>query len=167
MNCSYCPTEYGDQYISPLTIRATIRKIVQRTTRHSPRVLINTTTMKLPCIAFKLPALSPYRTRTGRLYRADTAAFGTVEITTRRDLSRMKTLYLVHPWLYALLEQEDIYSSAFVEDDATPRKSTMIPCHSLNPNCRYTILPSVLFQWTTRCGHDGMSASPHILLTPV
>ncbi|KAF8439762.1 hypothetical protein L210DRAFT_3645759 [Boletus edulis BED1] len=76
--------------------------------------------MKLPCIAFKLPALSPYRTRTGRLYRTDTAAFGTVEITTREDLSRMKSLYLIHPWLDALLEHEDIHSGAFVADDAPP-----------------------------------------------
>ncbi|KAI9461348.1 hypothetical protein HD554DRAFT_1518592 [Boletus coccyginus] len=37
----------GDQYISPSSIRATIRKIVQRTIRHSPRVLINTTTGRL------------------------------------------------------------------------------------------------------------------------
>ncbi|KAF8127258.1 hypothetical protein EV363DRAFT_1346345 [Boletus edulis] len=35
---------HGDQYISPSSTRATIRKIIHRTQRHSPRVLINTTT---------------------------------------------------------------------------------------------------------------------------
>ena len=67
--------------------------------------------MKLPCIAFKLPSFS----RSGRVYRADTLAFGTLEIKTRHDLSRMKSLYLVHPWLETLLEREDTQSGAFVE----------------------------------------------------
>ncbi|KAF8439838.1 hypothetical protein L210DRAFT_3504264 [Boletus edulis BED1] len=81
--------------------------------------------MKLPCIAFQLPALtpSPYRTRSGRIYRADTLAFGMVEITTRHDLSRMKTLYLVHPWLDNLMEQEDTHGDVFVEDDTAPPPS--------------------------------------------
>ncbi|KAF8417750.1 hypothetical protein L210DRAFT_3580341, partial [Boletus edulis BED1] len=35
---------HGDQYISPSSTRATIRKIVHQTLRHSPRVLISTTT---------------------------------------------------------------------------------------------------------------------------
>ena len=73
--------------------------------------------MKLPCIAFKLPSFSSYRTGSGRVYRADTVAFGMVEIKTRYDLSRMNTLYLVHPWLDTLLDREDMHSGAFVEDD--------------------------------------------------
>ncbi|KAG6377838.1 hypothetical protein JVT61DRAFT_14619 [Boletus reticuloceps] len=79
--------------------------------------------MKLPCIAFQLSPLSPYRTRSGRLYRADTPAFGMVEIITRQDLSRMQSLYLVHPWLDALLEQEGMHSGTFVEDDVAPPTS--------------------------------------------
>ena len=47
MTCSPFSTEHGDQYISPSSTRATIRKIVQRTVRHLPRVLINTTTGRL------------------------------------------------------------------------------------------------------------------------
>ena len=73
--------------------------------------------MKLPCIAFQLPSLSLYRTRPDRVYRANTHPFGIVEITTRSDLSRMKYLYLVHPWLDALLEHEDIQGGVFMEDD--------------------------------------------------
>ena len=73
--------------------------------------------MKLPCIAFKFPPLSPYRTRSGRVYRADTLPFGMVEIKTRQDPSRLNSLYLVLPWLDSLLDREDMQSSAFVEDD--------------------------------------------------
>ena len=69
--------------------------------------------MKLPCIAFQLPSFS----RSGRVYRADTLAFGIVEIRTRHDISRMKSLYLVHPWLDSLLEREGMQSGAFVEDE--------------------------------------------------
>jgi hypothetical protein len=76
--------------------------------------------MKLPCIAFQLPSFSAYRTRSGRVYRADTLAFGMVEIKTRYDLSRMKSLYLAHPWLDTLLEREDMQSGVMVEDDAMP-----------------------------------------------
>jgi hypothetical protein len=79
--------------------------------------------MKLPCIAFQLPSFSPYRTRSGRVYRADTLAFGMVEIKTRHDLSRMNSLYLVHPWLDTLLEHEDIQSCVLVEDDVVPPPS--------------------------------------------
>ena len=74
--------------------------------------------MKLPCIAFKLPPLSPSRTRSGHVYRVDTPAFGTVEIKTRQDPPRLNSLYLVHPWLDVLLDREDsIQGGDFVEDD--------------------------------------------------
>ena len=81
--------------------------------------------LKLPCIAFQLPTFSSYRTRSGRVYRADTLAFGMVEIKTRYDLSRMNSLYLVHPWLDTLLERGDMdmQSGAFVEDDVVPPPS--------------------------------------------
>ena len=79
--------------------------------------------MKLPCIAFELPSLSSFRTRSGRVYRADTLPFGTVEIRTRHDLSRMQSLYLVYPWLDFLLERQDIHSNVFIEDDVAPPPS--------------------------------------------
>jgi hypothetical protein len=82
-----------------------------------------TSRMKLPCIAFQLPSFSLYRTRPDRIYRADTPAFGIVEIKTRFDLSRMNSLYLVHPWLDTLLEREDMQSSIFMEDDVVPPPS--------------------------------------------
>ncbi|KAF8546259.1 hypothetical protein OG21DRAFT_1502021 [Imleria badia] len=81
--------------------------------------------MKLPCIAFQLPPLSPYRTRSGRIYRADTVPFGMVEIKTRFDLSRIKSqsLYLVHPWLDTLLGREGMQSDGSVDDDVSPPPS--------------------------------------------
>ena len=79
--------------------------------------------MKLPCIAFQLPSFSAYRTRSGRVYRADTLPFGMVEIKTRFDLSRMNSLYLVHPWLDTLLEREGMQNDVFVEDDVVPPPS--------------------------------------------
>ena len=82
--------------------------------------------MKLPCIAFQLPSFSLYRKRPDRVYRANTHAFGMVEIKTRSDLSRMNSLYLVHPWLDTLLDHEDMQSGLFVEDEPSqpPSPST-------------------------------------------
>ncbi|KAF8139079.1 hypothetical protein EV363DRAFT_1580710 [Boletus edulis] len=76
--------------------------------------------MTLPCIAFQLPALSPYRSGSSRVYRAETIAFGMVEIKTRHNLSRTNTLYLVHPWLDTLLEREDMHSGTVGEDNVVP-----------------------------------------------
>ncbi|KAF8127633.1 hypothetical protein EV363DRAFT_1172205 [Boletus edulis] len=76
--------------------------------------------MKLPCIAFQLPTLTPHRTRSGHVYRVDTAVFGMVEIKTRQDLSRMNSLYVIHPWLDTLLGREETHDSEFVEDGVAP-----------------------------------------------
>ena len=75
--------------------------------------------MTLSCIAFRLPAFVARR----RGYGVDTAPFGTLEIRTRHDLSRWKFLYLVHPWLDALLDHEDAedhempFPSLYPDDD--------------------------------------------------
>ena len=73
--------------------------------------------MKLPCIAFKLPPMSLYRARSGRVFRVDTPVFGMVEIKTKLDPTRSKSLYLVHPWLDVLLDREETQVGAFVEDE--------------------------------------------------
>ena len=66
------------------------------------------TRMKVPCIAFQLPQFFRYRTHSGRvIYRAESSSFGMLEVKTKYDLSQLNTLYLVHPWLDTLLEQED------------------------------------------------------------
>lgn len=43
--------------------------------------------MKYACIAFQLPPFSVYRTRSGRLHRADTPTFEAVTIKTSQDLT--------------------------------------------------------------------------------
>lgn len=76
--------------------------------------------LKLACIAFELPALSSYQTNSGFIYRADTFAFGSVEIRTRQDLSRTNRLYLIHPWLDSILDRgEETQSGAFMDDDVS------------------------------------------------
>ncbi|KAF8552474.1 TPR-like protein [Imleria badia] len=76
--------------------------------------------MKLPCITFKLPALLPHQTDLGIVYRVETRVFGVVEIKTKQDPSRLDSLYLVHPWLDALLAREDMQNGMSVEGDAEP-----------------------------------------------
>lgn len=74
--------------------------------------------MKLPCLAFKLPPISPFRGRSNLVYRVETPTFGLVVVETKADLSRLKPLYLVHPWLDSLLDREDIQNGEFEDDDA-------------------------------------------------
>ncbi|KAF8436056.1 hypothetical protein L210DRAFT_3550116 [Boletus edulis BED1] len=103
--------------------------------------------MSLPCIAFQLPPLSASRTGSYRVYCADTIAFGTVEIRTRHNLSRMNSLYLIHPWLDTLLEHADIRGDSFIEDDAPPSPDMddeMVPEKKGNEEIdEYPLLPIV------------------------
>ena len=66
--------------------------------------------MKLPCIIFKLGPLSVSRSRAERVFRAQTVALGIVEIMTEEDLSRLDSLYLVHPWIDFLLNRQPVGS---------------------------------------------------------
>jgi hypothetical protein len=65
--------------------------------------------MKLPCLNFKLGPLSASRSKSGHVFRAQTAV-GAVEIRTREDLSRFGSLSLVHPWVDFLLDRQPIGS---------------------------------------------------------
>ena len=64
--------------------------------------------MKLPCITFKLGPLLASRNASGQVFRAQAASLGVVEITTEEDLSRFGSLYLVHPWIDFLLDQQPV-----------------------------------------------------------
>ena len=64
--------------------------------------------MRLPCLTFKLGAVTATRNATGRVFRAQTDALGIVEIRTEEDLSLFSSLYLVHPWLDFLLDQRPV-----------------------------------------------------------
>jgi hypothetical protein len=64
--------------------------------------------MTLPCIVFKLGSLSVSRSRSEQIFRAQTGALGIVEIRTEEDLSRLDSLYLVHPWIDFLLDRQPV-----------------------------------------------------------
>ena len=51
-----------------------------------------------------------------RVYRATTSALGEVEIKTRDDLSGMKDLLLIHPWIGPLLDQEFSDGASALDD---------------------------------------------------
>ncbi|KAN0088041.1 hypothetical protein V8E55_006662 [Tylopilus felleus] len=66
--------------------------------------------MKLPCITFKLGAVTAARNAEGRVFRAQTDALGIVNIDTEEDLSLFNSFYLVHPWLEFLLDRRPVGS---------------------------------------------------------
>ena len=66
--------------------------------------------MKLPCLTFKLGAVTTTGNAEGRVFRAQTYALGIVNIGTEEDLSRFNSLYLVHPWLDFLLDRRPVGS---------------------------------------------------------
>ena len=75
--------------------------------------------MKLPCLHFKLGPLSASRSKSGQVFRAQTAV-GVVELTTDEDLSPFGSLYLVHPWIDFLLDRQPVGSVA----EAIPEENT-------------------------------------------
>ena len=83
--------------------------------------------MTLPCIVFKLGPLSVSRSRSERVFRAQTAALGIVEIRTEEDLSRWDSLYLVHPWVDFLLDRQPVGSviETIPEEETDDRSSSI------------------------------------------
>ena len=90
--------------------------------------------MKLPCIIFELERLSAFRSRSERFFRAHTAAFGMVEIRTKENLSRLGSLYLIHPWIDFLLDRQPVDSvTGTVLEKSTDSQFSFIsqlPCPS-------------------------------------
>ena len=72
--------------------------------------------LRLPGIVFRLSELvhtsGPDPMTNRHVYRATTSAFGEIEIRTADDLSGMKDLCLVHPWIRPLLDQEFLGGAA-------------------------------------------------------
>ena len=69
------------------------------------------------------------RTKSGA-FRAQTAV-GAVKIETQEDLSRIGPLYLVHPWIDFLLEQQPVGSVAdTVPKENTDDRSSALPTES-------------------------------------
>ena len=83
--------------------------------------------MKLPYMLFKLGSLSVSRTRSERVFRAQTAALGIVEIRTKDDLSRLDSLYLIHPWIDFLLDRQPVGNVAeTIPEENTDDRSTLV-----------------------------------------
>ena len=70
--------------------------------KHLPTPRFAESRMTFSCIAFRLPTFAARR----RGYRVKTAPFGKLDIRTGDNLSRWASLYLVHPWLDALLDED-------------------------------------------------------------
>ncbi|KAF8129259.1 hypothetical protein EV363DRAFT_1220403 [Boletus edulis] len=90
--------------------------------------------MTLPCITFKLgPVLVP-SSRSERIFQAQTVALGKVEIRTEEDLSRFKSLYLVHPWVDFLLDRQPVGSvlETLLEESTDEQSSTIGELPSLS-----------------------------------
>ena len=51
------------------------------------------------------------------MFLATTTIFGNVQIRTASDLSKMKYLYVVHPWIHPLLDQDEEFSHGVPEVD--------------------------------------------------
>ena len=66
--------------------------------------------LKLPCLRFKLRAVTGARNSGGHVFHAQTGALGIVKIRTEEDLSRCSPLYLVHPWIDFLLDRLPVES---------------------------------------------------------
>ena len=75
--------------------------------------------MKLPCITFKLGQITVSQSRSERVFRSKTNGLGIVEIQTPEDLSRLDSLYLIHPWIDFLLDRHPVGSGTetIFEDD--------------------------------------------------
>ncbi|KAN0094882.1 hypothetical protein V8E55_003169 [Tylopilus felleus] len=83
--------------------------------------------MRLPCLTFKLGAVTATRNAAGRVFRAQTDALGIVEIGTEEDISRLSPLYLVHPWIDFLLDRQPVGSiMETIPEEHTEDQSTSL-----------------------------------------
>ena len=115
------PIEDAEMGTSITTLRASALELdvamrLYDRLRELPTPWFAASRMKLPCIAFTLSRPVSCLTNLGLVYRVETPIFGMVEIKTKQDLSRLDSLYLVHPWLDTLLGREDMQSGVFLED---------------------------------------------------
>jgi hypothetical protein len=135
--------------------------------------------MKLPCLNFKLGPLLSSRSELGPVFRTQTTV-GVVEIRTEEHISRFGSLYLVHPWIDFLLDQQPVGSVA----EMIPEVNTDDPSSSIGelplfpgpsgiasaaPQTRAAWLVARLgqpFGWTTTFPGDASSLRPPSLLSP-
>ena len=86
--------------------------------------------LKLSGICFPLDELVPTSGSNSEsnfyVYHATTSALADVEVRTSNDLSGMKNLLLVHPWIHPLLDQE--FSQGAAAFDKTTRALRFLAC---------------------------------------
>ena len=90
------------------------------------RPTFTATCLGLPCITFAITQLSTLGLDSVtklHVYRATVPALGEVEIKTGDDLSEMKDLLLIHPWIVPILDQEYFHAATF---DRTTRTLRLI-----------------------------------------
>ena len=136
--------------------------------------------MKLPCLNFKLGPLSASRSKSSHVFRAQTAV-GAVEIRTEEDLSRIGSLYLVHPWIDFLLDRQPVGSvgETIPEENTEDRSSSIgeLPdfpgpsgIASAAPQTRAARLVARLGRpfgrWTSTFPRDATSLRPPSSLSP-
>ena len=81
--------------------------------------------LKLSCLTFKLGRVSVFGGGSHRIFRAQTAALGVVEIKTEVDLSRVSPLYLIHPWIDFLLDRQPVGSAGPISVEKSLIEATM------------------------------------------
>ena len=113
--------------------------------------------MKLPCITFKLGQITVSQSRSGRVFRSKTNGLGIVEIQTLEDLSRLDSLYLIHPWIDFLLDRHPVGSGTetIFEDD---RSFSLHESPSLSIPSALTTRPTPTTWLMSRLGRRGRSA---------
>ena len=88
--------------------------------RHLPSPTLAARRLQLPGIVFRLT--KPVRTSGPdpvtkfHTYRVRTPTLGVIEVKTAENLGRMNDLYLVHPWIRPLLDQEFSYGAAALDE---------------------------------------------------
>ena len=112
--------------------------------------------MRLPCLTFKLGRVSPSRDGSEHIFRAQTSALGVVEIRTEEDLSRLGSLYLIHPWTDFLLDRQPVGNITEVapQEKTDDRSSVLSELSSLpGPSAiTSTTLPTRAARLITRLG---------------
>ncbi|KAF8122589.1 hypothetical protein EV363DRAFT_1182263 [Boletus edulis] len=123
--------------------------------------------MMLPCISFKLGPLSVSSSNSGRVFRAQTTALGIVEIRTEEDLSRFKSLYLVHPWIDHLLDRQPVGSVLeTLPEESTDDRSPTIGEPPLLPGPSSTTLVPLRSRTTQLASRIGLSFSRRTATRP-
>ena len=75
--------------------------------------------LRLPGIVFPLTKFlytsGPDPVTNFHIYRATTSTFGVIEVKTAENLTGMENLYLVHPWIRPILDQEFSHGAAALD----------------------------------------------------